>query len=88
MKPNVSRESIMADNLKDRVRGVLEREAGPALDMDGTRIEVLNVSQGCAQLRLGGVCGTCPSSIMAAVMGLEELLRRHIPEVEYIEVVP
>ena len=78
----------MIDDLKNRVREVLAREAGPALDMDGTRIEVLDVTNGCAQLRLGGVCGTCPSSIMAVVMGLEEVLRRHVPEVEYIEAVP
>jgi Fe-S cluster biogenesis protein NfuA len=78
----------MSQALKDRVSEVLAREAGPALDMDGTRIEVLDVADGCARLRLAGVCGTCPSSIMAAVTGLEDLLRRHVPEVEYIEAVP
>jgi Fe-S cluster biogenesis protein NfuA len=78
----------MTEALKDRVREVLAREAGPALAMDGTQIEVLDVQGGCAQLRLAGVCGTCPSSIMAAVTGIEEILRRHVPEVEYIEAVP
>jgi len=48
----------------------------------------LDVSQGCAQIRLSGICGTCPSSIMAAVMGIEEILRRHVPEVEYVEATP
>jgi len=43
-----------------------------------TKLEVLDVSNGCAQDRLGGVCGTCPSSIMAAVMGIEEILRQHV----------
>ena len=74
--------------LKQRVAAVLAREVGPALEMDGTRIEVLDVSDGVARLRLGGVCGSCPSSIMAVVMGIETELRKHVPEVECIEAVP
>lgn len=74
--------------LKERVIRVLADEVGPALAMDGTAIEVLDVSDGVVQLRLGGVCGSCPSSIMAAVMGIEQELRQRIPEVEYLEAVP
>ena len=48
----------------------------------------LDVTDGIARLRLGGVCGNCPSSIIAVVMGLEDLLRRHVPEVKYIEAAP
>jgi Fe-S cluster biogenesis protein NfuA len=75
-------------DLEERVSQVLAEHARPALDMDGTQIEVLDVMDGIARLRLGGVCGNCPSSIMAAVMGLEDLLRRHVPEVRYIEAAP
>ena len=71
-----------------KVQDVVNREVGPALGMDGAQLEVLEVSNGCAQIRLGGVCGTCPSSIMAAVMGIEEILRQHVPEVEYVEATP
>jgi Fe-S cluster biogenesis protein NfuA len=54
--------------------------------MDGTAIEVLDVSDGIARLRLNGACGSCPSTVMFAVMGIEQELRRHVPEVQYIEV--
>jgi Fe-S cluster biogenesis protein NfuA len=74
--------------LEHRVTQVLAEHARPAFDMDGTQIEVLDVTDGIARLRLGGVCGNCPSSIMAAVMGLEDLLRRHVPEVRHIEALP
>jgi len=74
--------------LKERVAQVLAQEVGPALSMDGTLLEVLDVEDGIARIRLHGVCGNCPSSIMAAVMGIEEVLRRHLPEVAYIEAVP
>jgi Fe-S cluster biogenesis protein NfuA len=75
-------------DLKDRVAAVLAEQAAPALELDGTQIDVLDVTDGIARLRLGGVCGGCPSSIMAAVMGLEDLLRRHLPEVRGIEAAP
>jgi Fe-S cluster biogenesis protein NfuA len=81
-------ETPMTLDLKTKVQEVLAREAGPALDMDGTQLEVLDVDRGCARIRLGGVCGNCPSSIMAAVMGIEDLLRKHVPEIEYVEASP
>jgi Fe-S cluster biogenesis protein NfuA len=74
--------------LKNRVVEALAQEVGPALDMDGTLLEVLDVTDGIARIRLGGVCGSCPSSIMTVVMGIEEELRRRVPEVAYIEAVP
>jgi len=74
--------------LKDRITRLLAEEIGPALAMDGTAIEVLDVTDGVVRLRLTGVCGSCPSSIMAAVMGIEQELRRRLPEVEYLEAVP
>jgi Fe-S cluster biogenesis protein NfuA len=75
-------------DLKERVARVLAEHVGPALAMDGTRIEVLDVDDGVARLRLGGVCGGCPSSIMAVVTGIEEVLRRHLPEIRFIEATP
>ena len=44
-------------DLKQRVSDLLVQEIGPALAMDGTQLEVLDVSDGVAKLRLGGVCG-------------------------------
>ena len=75
-------------SLKERVTEALAREIGPALAMDGTQIEVLDITDGVARLRLGGVCGSCPSSIMAVVNGIEHELRKHVPEIAYIEAVP
>ncbi len=75
-------------NLKERVAQALAQEIGPALDMDGTRLEVVEVSDGVARVRLNGVCGNCPSTIMAVVMGIEQELRRLVPEVEYLEALP
>ncbi len=74
--------------LKKRVEAALAQHVGPALEMDGTRLEVLEISDGVARIRLNGVCGNCPSSLMLVVNGIEEELRKHVPEVAYIEAVP
>ncbi len=75
-------------NLKDRVARVLAEEVGPALAMDGAAIEVLDVADGVARVRLGGVCGGCPSTVMTVIMGIEQELRKRVPEVDYLEAVP
>jgi Fe-S cluster biogenesis protein NfuA len=74
--------------LQERVTRTISEEIAPALQLDGTAIEVLGVADGIVQVRLGGVCGNCPSSIQMVVMGIEEELRRRIPEIEYLEAVP
>jgi Fe-S cluster biogenesis protein NfuA len=79
--------SEQPETLKERVARVLAEEVAPALDMDGTSVEVVDVTDGVARLRLAGTCSGCPSTIMAVIMGLEQELRRLVPEVEYIEAV-
>jgi Fe-S cluster biogenesis protein NfuA len=74
--------------LKERVEAVLAEEIGPDLDLDGSAIEVLGVDGGVVQVRLGGVCSGCPSTITTLIMGLEQELRKRIPEIEYLEAVP
>ena len=75
-------------DLRRRVQHALAEDIAPALAMDGTQIEVLDVSDGVARVRLGGACSGCPSTIMAVILGLEQELRQRIPEIEYLEVSP
>jgi Fe-S cluster biogenesis protein NfuA len=77
-----------SDDLKERVLRVLREEAAPALHLDGDAIEVVDVRDGVAEVRLGGVCAGCPGSIMGVIKGLEQELHRQVPEVEYLDVVP
>jgi Fe-S cluster biogenesis protein NfuA len=75
-------------NLKQRVQHVVAEEIAPLLQMDGGSIEVLSVRDGVVQVRLVGACGGCPGSAYAVLMGIEDELRRRVPEVEYLEAVP
>jgi len=77
-----------SSDLRDRVIDVLAAEIGPALQLDGGDIEVIDVSEGIVRLRLHGTCSGCPSAIMAVIMGIEQELRKRLPEVEYVEAMP
>ena len=75
-------------DLRSRVEAVIRSEVAPALELDGSTIEVLDVDGGCARVRLNGACAGCPATVMFVIRGMEEELRRHIPEIEYLEAVP
>jgi len=75
-------------SLKDRVAQILAQEVAPALAMDASTLEVVEVADGIARIRLGGACGCCPTSLMTVIMGIEEELRKRVPEIEYLEAVP
>jgi Fe-S cluster biogenesis protein NfuA len=77
-----------AEDLRGRVARVVTEEVAPLLHMDGADVEVLGVEGGVVRVRLHGACSGCPGSVHAAVMGIEEELRRRVPEVEYLEAVP
>jgi len=76
------------NDLRSRVEEVIRTRLAPALAMDGSSIEVLEVDRGCARVRFNGACVCCPATVMFVVRGMEEELRRHIPEIEYLEAVP
>jgi Fe-S cluster biogenesis protein NfuA len=77
-----------ADDLRTRVQQAIRDEVGPALELDAAGIEVLDVVDGVARLRLGGVCAACPATIWTFINGIEQELRQRIPEIEYLEAVP
>ncbi|HEY1337223.1 MAG TPA: NifU family protein [Bryobacteraceae bacterium] len=81
-------ESRDNSTLKQRVARVVAEEVAPLLQMDGGGIEVVAVEEGVVQVRLNGACGCCPASVQAVILGIEDELRRRVPEVEYLEAVP
>ncbi len=76
------------DDLKARVARVLTEQVAPALQLDGHALEICAVNEGVVQLRLGGVCSDCPSTLWAVINGIEHELRQRLPEVDYVEVLP
>ena len=73
--------------LEARVRDVLLNRAAPALELDGSEIEVVEVFNGIASVRLGAICASCPATLLAVISGLEHELKRHLPQIEILEAI-
>jgi Fe-S cluster biogenesis protein NfuA len=74
--------------LKERVEHALKAEIAPALLLDGAGIEVLEVANGIASVRLSVRAPGCPATIMTVLTSLEDELRKKVPEVEILEAIP
>jgi Fe-S cluster biogenesis protein NfuA len=60
----------------------------PYLKADGGDVKVLEVSKDqVVKLELLGACGSCPMSSMTLKAGVEEAIKRAVPEVKSVEAV-
>lgn len=60
----------------------------PYLEADGGNVRVLELTHGLIlRLEFVGACGSCPMSTMTFKAGVEEAVRKAVPEVKSIEVV-
>ncbi len=58
----------------------------PSIQRDGGDVELVDLTPaGVVRVRFHGACIGCPSSGMTLRLGLEENLRRNIPEVTGVE---
>jgi len=75
----------MNENIRKKVEEKI-REIRPILQNDGGDVELLEITDdGVVKVRLTGVCAHCPMSIMTLKMGIEEHLKKSIPEVKSVE---
>ncbi|MBA2564271.1 MAG: NifU family protein [Gemmatimonadetes bacterium] len=70
--------------LRDRVEAVLDT-LRPAIAMDGGAVELLDIKDGVAAVRLLGSCGGCPMSTMTLKRGIEQRIRAAVPEVTRVD---
>jgi Fe-S cluster biogenesis protein NfuA len=71
---------------RDKVQGVIER-IRPIIQADGGDIELVDVVDNKAKVRMTGNCIGCPSAQMTLYMGIEMALKEEIPEFEELLVV-
>ena len=67
--------------MKERVEAALEK-IRPALHADGGDVELVDVKDGVATVRLTGHCGNCPMSTMTLKMGIERIIKAEVPEIK------
>ncbi len=76
-----------ASDVEQKIREIIDREVRPAVAMDGGDIIFVGFQGGIVKLHLQGSCHGCPSSLMTLKMGIENRLRRAVPEVVAVEAV-
>ncbi len=60
----------------------------PYLEADGGDVKILEISEGgIVTLELLGACGSCPMSTMTLKAGVEEAIKRAVPEVVGVEAI-
>lgn len=74
-------------DLLQRVEAALDT-IRPYLEADGGNVSVEEITpEMVVRLRLLGSCGSCPMSIMTLKAGIEQAIKRSVPEIEAIEAI-
>ena len=60
---------------------MLDEYVRPAVEQDGGAIHFKSFSEGVVTLILKGSCSGCPSSTITLKSGIENLLKKMVPEV-------
>lgn len=82
-KPQESNSS----NLDDNIKGILDEYIRPAVEQDGGAIHFDSFEDGVVKVVLQGACSGCPSSTLTLKAGIENLLKRMVPEVQSVEAI-
>lgn len=78
---------VVHADIKDKVERALEA-IRPYLEIDGGDVKVLDISDDMvATVELQGACGSCPMSTMTLRAGLEESIKRAVPEITSVEAI-
>ena len=72
-------------SLLEKVEAALDT-IRPYLLTDGGNVSVEEITpEGVVKLKLLGACGSCPMSIMTLTAGIEEAIKKAVPEITSIE---
>jgi len=68
----------------EEVKGVIEKDIRPLLEMEGGSIELEGVEDGVVKVRLTGACAGCPMSQFTLVNFVEATLKDKVPGVKQV----
>jgi Fe-S cluster biogenesis protein NfuA len=76
----------MTDEIKSKIKNIIEKTIRPGLQADGGSIDLVEVTDdGVVKVKLQGACATCPFSQMTMTLGVEKTLKDAVPEVARVE---
>lgn len=78
----------MNEEIKNRLKELIEEDIRPGLVMDGGDIELVEITDdGVVKVRLKGACAHCPFSRMTLAHRVEQTLKQRFAEVRRVEAV-
>lgn len=72
-------------DIEKKIKSILEDYIRPAVEQDGGAISFHSYVDGTVKVLLQGSCSGCPSSMVTLKAGIENLLKRMVPEVQEVE---
>ena len=85
--PAEAQEPNADPELRRQIEGGLDL-IRPYLMADGGSVRLLNITDDLVvELELMGACGTCPMSTMTLRAGIEQALKRAVPQITRVEAV-
>lgn len=71
--------------ITEKVKRAIQ-DVRPSLQADGGDIEFLSVDEtsGVVKVRLTGACGSCPMATITLKQGVENYLKKTVPEVKEV----
>jgi len=73
------------EEVVSQIRELIDTRVRPAVAMDGGDIVYRGFRDGVVFLHMQGACAGCPSAGATLKMGIENMLRHYIPEVQAVE---
>lgn len=70
-----------------QIKELIETRVRPAVAQDGGDIIYRGFKEGTVYLNMRGSCSGCPSSTATLKMGIENMLRHYVPEVQQVEAI-
>ena len=74
----------MGTQIEEKVEQAIE-EIRPRLQADGGDIELTGIENGVAKVKLKGACAGCPMSTMTIKWGVENFIKKKVPEIIKVE---
>jgi Fe/S biogenesis protein NfuA len=68
----------------ERVQRVIDEVINPGIAAHGGFVELVDVSDETLYIRMGGGCQGCAASQATLRMGIERMVREHVPEIENV----
>ena len=78
-------ETRTNEEIISQIKELIEQNVKPAVASHGGNIEFISYENGRLLLELGGACSGCAGSTMTLKMGVENMIKHYVPEVEEVD---